>query len=272
MSTAERSGQPPPEHAERVRWQVKGKHPWRQRVGRLLPPLLDEVVICGDSHVASVWKAYKAGHFGYRTCRATVVTSASCMGLANSGSRTQAAARFRAALLPFRPRRVPFFLMGEVDCGSTIWLKAHQGGMTVEDALARSVGRYLAFLESVAAAGYRRILVGSAPPPTVVTEDLGRALAAERRWLTVPYPDRLDLTERFNARMAEGCRTRGYDFLDLRPHWTDPATGAVRDAVRPANPLDHHLDERAIGPIWADAIKQALRSPGLLGIVQRLLD
>jgi hypothetical protein len=245
--------------AARRRWRPKPRGGWKRALACWLLPLRTSLLFCGDSHLAPIWKGYKAGLFGTRHARCVLVAGATARGLGNPRSATGARQKYLEALLPPAPRVIPVFLLGEVDCNSVIWLRSTAAGTDPADELARSVTVYLSFLEEVLAAGYRRILVLAAPLPTVEGSDHHRAHSILRRDITATLRERTALTRRFNQAVAEGCRLRGIDFLDLTAAWADPATGLVADRFRASDPLDHHLDEEAAAPVWVAAIRRALR-------------
>lgn len=226
-----------------------------------LLPFQHELLFCGDSHLAPIWKGYKAGLFGMRSCRSVLVAGATARGLSNPRSVSGARRKFLEALLPWAPRVIPVFLIGEVDCNAVVWMRSAAAGTDPDTELARSVSGYLAFLDEVRTAGYRRIVVLAAPPPTVEGGDLPRAHSDLRRGIAASRRVRTELTGRFNRAVAEGCRTRGFEFLDLTDAWIDPATGLVAERFRRSDPLDHHFDEAVAAPVWVEAIRKALRGP-----------
>lgn len=247
--------------AARRRWRPGQRGAWKRALARWLLPLQASLLFCGDSHLAPIWKGYKAGLFGTRHARCVLVAGATARGLGNPRSATGARLKYLEALLPPAPRVVPVFLLGEVDCNSVVWLRAAAAGTDPADELTRSVAVYLSFLDEVLAAGYRRILVLAAPLPTVEGSDHHRAHSIMRRDITATLRERTALTRRFNQAVGEGCRLRGIDFLDLTAAWTDPATGLVADRFRARDPLDHHFDEEVAAPVWVAAIRRALRWP-----------
>jgi hypothetical protein len=204
----------------------------------------------GDSHLRPAVHAYRAGLFGGVECAFESVGGATAVGLRHPTSKTQALARFREKLLPWRAGVIPVFQLGEVDCGFVIWLRAQRYGESIEEQTEQSLAAYLGFLLEMRDAGYRELIVTSATPPTIREGDFGE-VAHLRREVTATYAERSALVAHYNRRLGVMCAAHDLAFLDFTDDFVDPRTGLLNEALRNPSALDHHLDNERAGPIWA---------------------
>ncbi|CAO3421442.1 hypothetical protein [Azospirillum doebereinerae] len=207
----------------------------------------------GDSHVQSFEIAATFGLLR-RPSRFLIVPGATAVGLRNPESRTQAIACFQKALLPVLPGVVPVIQLGEVDCGFVIWWRAQTHGECVEAQLAASVAAYAAFVDSLLGAGYGRVVVTGAVPPTIRDGQTWGRVARARHAVTVSQRDRTDLTLRYNQRLAELAVRLGLPYADISARVLDAGTGLLADAYRNPDARDHHLHPIQGAHVWAEAI------------------
>lgn len=207
----------------------------------------------GDSHVQSFEIAATFGLFRRRS-RFLIVPGATAVGLRNPESQTQAIVHFQKALLPLLPGVVPVIQLGEVDCGFVIWWRAQTLGEPVEAQLAASIAAYANFLDTLIDAGYSRIVVTGAVPPTIPDGHRHGAVARARHAVTASLRERTDLTIRYNQLLAAEAARRKLLYTDILARVLDTGTGVIADAYRSPNPGDHHLHPIQGAHAWAEAI------------------
>lgn len=207
----------------------------------------------GDSHVQAFETAATLGLLR-RPSRFLIVPGATAVGLRNPESHTQAIAHFREALLPALPDVVPVIQLGEVDCGFVIWWRAQTLGESVEAQLAASIEAYACFIDTLIDAGYRRVVVTGAVPPTIPDGHRQGAVARARHTVTASLRDRTELTMRYNRLLAAEAARRRISYTDISAHVLDAGTGLIADAYRSPNPRDHHLHPIQGAYAWAEAI------------------
>ncbi|MFV3078027.1 hypothetical protein [Niveispirillum fermenti] len=213
----------------------------------------------GDSHVQSFETAAALGWLRY-PARFLIVPGATAVGLRNPESRTQALARFREMLLPVVPDIVPVIQLGEVDCGFVIWWRAQAYGESVEAQLDAAITAYTDFVDLLCHAGYGRVVVTGAVPPTIRDGQKWGPVARARHAVTASLRDRTDLTLRYNRRLADMAAQRNLPYADIAAHALDAGTGLICDTYRNPNPRDHHLHPIRAAQAWAAVINGIDRS------------
>lgn len=202
----------------------------------------------GDRH------AYVPEHIRHRGMLAateltvTRVGGATAFGLANPNSATNALVIFRRALAATPIGDPVLFLLGEVDAGFLVWLRAQQRGTSVEDELAASLRRYTSFLDAVVASG-RVVIVSTVPLPTVVDYTAWPGLANARRQVRASIRERTAATRRYNDGLRRWAASVGAEVLDTEADVRDPRTGLVHARFRHADPCNHHYDMAAFAPV-----------------------
>lgn len=198
------------------------------------------VLVIGDSH-AKIFRHWSfllgmpAVHF--QVC---AVGGATASGLANPHSRTQAYNRFEAALASHPHDRL-LVQLGEVDTGFVIWYRAAKYQAGVEEMLDLAVQTYTEFLSRLGDPG--RLLVLSAPLPTIADDNAWGEVADLRKEVTASQQQRTELTLRFNARVAAFCRERGITHVNLDGDALGEDGVVRRDLLHPDR-NDHHYHPR----------------------------
>jgi hypothetical protein len=176
--------------------------------------------------------------------RAKVRVGATASGVLNPNSKTQALAAFTAWLHNARPWQQVLLQLGEVDCGFLIWHRAQRHGLSIDEQLAHTLDSYVTFIERVAAMGFRRVIVLSAPLPTISDyQDLPEwsgEVANLRRQVTASQVDRTNLTLRFNMELRKRCDAIGVVFVDATSGHYDSSIGLVDRRFLRAY-VDQHL-------------------------------
>lgn len=161
---------------------------------------------------------------------------ATASGLATPTSVTQAYQRFRKALDEI-PRDLVIVQLGEVDTGYVIWYRAKKHHSSVNDMFDLAIKTYSNFLLEIAATD--RVLVISAPLPTIVDGNDWGEVADLRKEVTTTQKERTELTVMFNRRMEEFSQKNAIGYLNLDGECLG-ANGLVHPDFLHANPHDHH--------------------------------
>jgi hypothetical protein len=212
----------------------------------------------GDSHTTIFLTVARSRLLRHTWIDAVAVNGATALGMVNPRSRTAALPTFSKVIAKLPVGRPVLFLLGEVDCGFLIWLRAERLGLPVQEQLEESVANYTSFLGDLVAAG-RRVIVASVPLPTIRDGDVRGEVAGARQEVSATLEERTALTLQYDAALRDWTTRHGCSFLDVEKACLDPVTGVVREELRNPDALDHHL---APGP-FAGIVAEQLRVIGL---------
>ena len=174
----------------------------RRLVARVLRR--EHVLCLGDSHVRVLGRVRVPGAWRHAPSQ---LSGATASGVLNPNSTTRSLEVFSARLNRAKPWQSILFQLGEVDCGFVIWHRAERHGISVDEQLDLTVASYAAFLAHVAEMGFRRLVVLSAPLPTISDYPSQLAeVANARKEVTASMLDRTALTLRYNAALEARCR------------------------------------------------------------------
>lgn len=195
------------------------------------------ILVLGDSH-ASVFRNW---HFvrtlpdvHFELC---IVPGATASGLQNPNSKSQAHPRFLQSVSS-KAFDAILVLLGEVDCGCSVWRRAERDNQPVERILEGSISSYAAYLDEVHQAGIPLIVI-SAPLPTVRDSDIREQVARRRHQIQASQLERTRLTVRFNRRIQRICSEKGIDYLNLDELCLGE-DGLIKPTLRHKNPFEHH--------------------------------
>lgn len=175
----------------------------------------------------------------------------------NPNSKTNALALFQARCEAAHTWQTLVFLLGEVDCGFVIWYRAEKHGVSIESQMQRSLAGYVDLLAQQIEGGFR-IMVLSAPLPTIRDGQDWGEIANARREVKATQRDRTELTLEYNGRLCSACDELGARFLDVTTATLDPATGLIRDDYLNVNPVDHHLHYKKHAELVGEALNAEL--------------
>lgn len=210
----------------------------------------------GDSHV-NVFNAVNrrqslpGWHF-----RVNVVRGATAFGLANPNSRTNAYKVFSGWLTTLPPDRPILFMLGEVDAGYLIWMKAQQSGENAYRILDQALARYFGFLEQYANRFSSLIIVG-APIPAVGDLHRDGAMLELRKGLTASQRERTDMTLKYNRRLRAWAERRGAWFIDMDSTLLDPDTYLLKDEFLTLGRIDHHYNQDAFSRLLCELLTKS---------------
>lgn len=209
----------------------------------------------GDSHVQS-FEIAATLRLIQRPSRFLIVPGATAVGLRNPESQTHALAQFSQALLPAQPGIVPVIQLGEVDCGFVMWWRRQTYGECLEAQLQASLAAYAGFVDLLLAAGYPRLVITGAVPPTIRDGQIWGRVARARHEVTASQRERTELTLRYNQALAEMAARRTTAYIDISADILDAETGLVAETYRNPDPRDHHLHPIKSAHLWAVAINR----------------
>jgi hypothetical protein len=201
------------------------------------------VVVLGDSHARVFSYISEKQMLPNVWLDVTVVGGATAQGMINPNSKTNALRRFRDRMITARPWQFIVTQLGEVDCGFVIFYYAEKHGVTIEEQLDRSLKNYRAFLESLLARRFRKIIVLSPPPPTIIDGVTRGDIPNARKEVKATQGERTRLTLQYCDLLSEICRNLGILFIDVTSGAIDPTTGLVREDFRNEDSADHHLSD-----------------------------
>jgi hypothetical protein len=216
-----------------------------------------EHVLClGDSHTA-VFRDVKIPGLWFLPHG---VGGATASGILNPLNKSESFKIFTGRLQRAPRWQNVLLLLGEVDCGFLIWHRARRLGLGVTEQLTLTLDAYAAFIGRVVDDGFARVMVLSAPPPTISDYPEGKLgpVARLRSDVTASLIDRTDLTLRFNQELSERCAAVGATFVDVTTRCIDGETGVIRPEFVRANSSNHHLARapysqlisESLFPIW----------------------
>lgn len=214
------------------------------------------VLVQGDSHVQYIKHAHNKKLLGGHSFIFNRIPGASCHGLGNPHSKTQALAKFKSQI----PKVIPDVLimqMGEVDCGYVIWFWADKKSLDPKEQAIQSLDNYMSYLKY--ARDYtKKVIITSVTPPTLRDHILEKSdVANSRRAVTVSQIERTKLTLYYNEMLQEECNKNGFKYVELTKQLLNDG-GIVDQKYLSPNNLDHHLDNNVMAPIWSQEILKVL--------------
>ncbi|MDP5033266.1 SGNH/GDSL hydrolase family protein, partial [Paraglaciecola sp.] len=170
------------------------------------------ILVLGDSHAAifeqNVW------HFILKKFQIYVswVGGATVSGLENPNSKTQAIKTFKEKVKQLQPDII-LLQLGEVDTGFVIWFRAEKYHCLVEEMTSQAIMRYEKLIANMAEEA--RVIVISAPLPTIRDGQDWGEIANARSEITASQYERTKLTLEFNKKINQFCVNRGFDYINL---------------------------------------------------------
>lgn len=217
---------------------------------------MNNVYCFGDSHTRVFKYIQTRRMLKQTTLHVTEVMGATCLGMANLNSKTDALRIFQSSISTIPKTEYLLFMLGEVDCGFVIWYRAEKYGMSVDEQLIKSLTHYTEFLKGLQKNGYNQIIVCTPHPPTIKDGlDWGK-VAHMRRSVTATQRERTDLTFRFNFALRKFCSETGMYLLDTENDFINPLTQLVNDKYKNRNIRDHHLEGSSIAPIYIQKLHE----------------
>ena len=226
------------------------------RLRSILKRVRMPVYCLGDSHIGifdddRLRRALPFAHF-----HTVSVEGATASGLPNPNSQSQAGVIFDDTLGRMEATARIIVCLGEVDAGFVIWLRTKSAPTTLLRSFRNAVKNYQTFLTRLAAA--RRVIVVSAPLPTIRDGDRTSIVGNLRRELNVSQRDRTRLTLLFNRVMQRFCAARKIIYLPLDAASLDAASGVVAERLRHPSATNHHYCSEAYAALLAQHLRGTL--------------
>lgn len=205
---------------------------------KLLGLFAETIVHCvGDSHVR-VYRHVRS-RMSNVALTTTVVRGATAYGILNSMSNSGASQRIEYSVRN-TPEGQPVLLqLGEVDCGSLLWRLGERRNVAPVALLETAQERYFRFVDDL---DRHPMIISGVTPPTVDDYTLYQGDSNPRYGLTASWNARLQLARTWNSRVSAWCADEGHVYLDVLEPFLTTDGAAVRQALLPYSPSDHHLD------------------------------
>lgn len=205
-----------------------------------------ECFIClGDSHSAVLNYIRQQNLVSKATFVCYPMPGATVSGIRNSSSKTGAISKIRKVLKNAGRWNSIIVLLGEIDCGYTIWYKVEQKGIPLADAFNTVIARYQDFLNELKDLKFKKILVISAPLPPIPDHHTLGETAQIRSIIQASRHEKTQLTINFNQVMENWCQENQILYINTTQDLLDPNTLILKDEYDNHNPYDHHLSIRA---------------------------
>jgi len=198
--------------------------------------------VFGDSHTEVFQYINKKDLLRFIEFEVTLVGGATAQGMRNPNSKTNALEIFSNKIYSLSKKSTLFFLLGEVDTGFVIWYRALKYQESVEVQLLESINHYIKFLEQIIRDGYKKIIVISAPLPTILDDQDWGEVANLRKTVKATLRERTDLTLEYNKILRQKVIDLGCDFLCTDEYLLNTSTGVIDDRFRNKDKNNHHLD------------------------------
>jgi O-antigen/teichoic acid export membrane protein len=216
-----------------------------------------EIIECfGGSHVAMFRGLNHQPWIKNRRFRTTAVRGATAYGIGNPNSRTNALQIFQQRLKSVPKNRLIVFMMGEVDVGFLIWLRAKNNNLDAMTCMKEAWQRYTAYLTTVRQT-HPRLVLYSVPLPTIQDGNTHGDFANARREVTASQRERTAMTLEFNRLLKSwAMESAGIRYIDLDPYALDRETLLVRTSLLNKNAADHHYDTEAFHTLIRNTIDE----------------
>lgn len=215
-----------------------------------------QVLVLGDSH-ARVFKYFnqKNGYQKYIVCE---VGGATAQGAVNPNNQTNSLVEFKKQLQEVKKENCSHIaiMLGEVDCGFVIWVRAKRHNISIDEQLNNSVDNLFRFIEEEVLPFFKAeqvILLGSVLP-TIKDNTAKKFLKGARSEVENSQQERTELTLRYNQLLLEHAQQKGYHYVDISTETTDPNTNLVAETFLSENTNDHHLSNELSHHLWNQKI------------------
>tara|TARA_B110000467_G_C18128209_1_gene371799 strand:- start:89 stop:745 length:657 start_codon:yes stop_codon:yes gene_type:complete len=213
-------------------------------------------LVLDDSH-ARVFEYFnhKNGYQKYIVCE---VGGATAQGAVNPNNQTNSLVEFKKQLQEIKKENCSHIaiMLGEVDCGFVIWVRAKRYNISIDEQLNNSVGNLFKFIEEEVLPFFKAeqvILLGSVLP-TIKDNTAKEFLKGARSEVENSQQERTELTLRYNQLLLENAQQKGYHYVDISTETTDPNTALVAEAFLSENANDHHLSNELSHHLWNQKI------------------
>ena len=221
---------------------------------------MKNILVLGDSH-SEVFKYIQNNKLSNRYNFITVsVGGATSQGVNNPNSKTNSLIRFQQALQNTSSFDYVLIMLGEVDCGFTIWYYADNYNVSVEEQLERSLNGYKKFLNDHVHTKFSndKIILAGSILPTIKDQTDKRLLMGERAKVKTGILERTKLTLEYNNKLKEICNQNNYNYIDITKDTYDFDKKQVKQEYLNEDPYDHHLDNKSSSKLWINELNKII--------------
>lgn len=209
------------------------------------------ILVCGDSHTGVFrYSNIKQSKYNFNVCE---VGGATALGLVNPNSKTNALPIFSKTLQNTKAEKV-MIMLGEVDCGFVIWVRANRYNITVDEQINASISNLFNFIqkEIINNNKYkpRDIIIAGSILPTIRDNTDKNLLGGARSDVDVSQKIRTIKTIEYNNILKMKCNILGYKYIDITNFILDKKENLVKSIFLNKNPYDHHLDNEKTYKLW----------------------
>lgn len=185
------------------------------------------------------------------------IGGASAQGIVNRKSKTNALNIFEKKIKETNADKI-LIMLGEVDCGFVIWVRAKKKKITVDEQMNISVKNLFTFIDSIIKTTRfheKDIIVCRSVLPTIRDSTNPKFLQGARSEVNVSQLERTRKTIEYNNFLKRESKKRGYIYIDIVNN-TIGKNGVVRDKFLNSDCYDHHLNNEKTFQLWLSKIKK----------------
>lgn len=206
------------------------------------------ILVLGDSH-SRVFKYCnkKQNKIKFNVCD---VGGATCQGSVNPNSKTNALKIFKNKILNIKkkPNKI-IIMLGEVDCGFLIWVRAKKYNISVDDQINLSINNLFVFIKNIIIEKLNMkqtdIIVLGSILPTIKDNLNKKYLNGARKDVTISQKERTKKTIEYNNILKKKCIENNYKYIDITKYILDINTNTINNIFLNKDPCDHHLDSKS---------------------------
>lgn len=217
------------------------------------------ILVCGDSHTGVFrYSNTKQSKYKFNVCE---VGGATALGLVNPNSKTNALPIFSKTLQNIKADKI-IIMLGEVDCGFVIWVRAKRYNIPVDEQITESIYNLFSFIqqEIINNNKYkpRDIIIAGSILPTIRDNTDKNFLGGARSEVDVSQKIRTIKTIEYNNILKMKCNEHGYEYIDITNYILDKNENIVKSIFLNKNAHNHHLDNEKTYNLWISQLDTIL--------------
>ena len=213
-----------------------------------------KILCCGDSHTKVFWYCNKKKtDFYFDVC---LVGGATAQGAVNPNSKTDALNIFEKKIKNTNADKI-LIMLGEVDCGFVIWVRAKRYNISVDEQVNICVNNLFSFIDNILmTTNYKKedIIITGAVLPTIQDSTDKKYLSGARSEVDVSQIERTKKTIEYNNLLKKNCDKYGYIYIEITGDIISKE-GIVKNEFLSTDPADHHLDNNKTCNLWLSKLK-----------------
>jgi protein associated with RNAse G/E len=185
------------------------------------------------------------------------VCGATAIGMTNISSITNTLNIFTQKILTIDENIYNYVLImiGEVDCGCTIWIKKMKYNIDIDEQINKCVENLLTFIENVVLSKFKPeqiILIGSILP-TIKDSTDPKYLNGYRKDVDISQIIRTEKTLQYNFLLKEKANKLNYKYIDITNDIIGD-NGIINEYYLSEIQYDHHLSNEKTYKLWINRI------------------